>query len=57
MFDSNGLVIIVLDKVGDNVWVVLDGIKFDEGEYWVYLVGEFYVNVYIVEYKGGEICG
>jgi hypothetical protein len=54
---SNGPVIIPLDKIGDNAWVVPNGTKLNEDEYRAFLAGELYVNVHTVEYHGGEIRG
>lgn len=38
-------------------WVVLEGIIIDSDILVIFLDGGYYVNVYMLEYVGGEICG
>lgn len=54
---SNGPVIIPLDKIADNAWVVPNGTRLNEDEYRAYLAGDLYVNVHTPEHKGGELRG
>ncbi len=50
-----GPIIIPLQKVADNEWVVPPGAKLTEEQYKLYQTGGLYVNFHSAQYKGGEI--
>jgi hypothetical protein len=52
-----GPVIIPLQKVADNEWVVPPGAKLTESQYQSFKAGGLYVNFHSAQYKGGEIRG
>ena len=53
----NGPIIIPLNKISDNEWVVPVGAKMTEAQYAAYKAGNLYVNVHSAANKGGEIRG
>jgi hypothetical protein len=54
---QNGPVIIPLQKVADNEWVVPAGAKLTDEQYQRYLAGGLYANFHSAQHKGGEIRG
>lgn len=54
---TNGPVVIILSKSGENGWMVPEGSKLSEAQYQAYKAGELYVNVHSAEHKPGEISG
>ena len=54
---QNGPVIITLQKVADNEWVVPAGAKLTDEQYQRYLAGGLYANFHSAQHKGGEIRG
>jgi hypothetical protein len=52
-----GPIIIHLEKVADNEWVVPKGAKLTEAQYKNFKAGELYVNFHSAKYKAGEIRG
>ena len=54
---KTGPVIIPLQRIADNEWVVPPGAKLTESQYQSYKAGGLYVNFHSAQYKGGEIRG
>lgn len=54
---TTGKVIIPLQKVADNEWVVPAGAKLAESQYQNFKAGDLYVNFHSKQHKGGEIRG
>jgi hypothetical protein len=52
---KNGPVIITLEKMGDDEWLVPAGAKLTDTQYEAFRAGNLYVNVHSAEHKGGEI--